>query len=77
MLAHAWAADVGFLLLMWAAPRVRLPMSGWRSNPALPQGLLYEGVWPAPVQLYGETGAQSSILHALDAALGVQHTCGW
>lgn len=22
--------------------RVRLPMSGWRNNPALPQGLVYE-----------------------------------
>ncbi len=24
-------------------------------------------------QLYGETGAQSSILHAFDAALGIEH----
>jgi indoleamine 2,3-dioxygenase len=23
--------------------RVRLPMSGWRNNPDLPDGLLYEG----------------------------------
>ncbi|GLC50524.1 hypothetical protein PLESTB_000389300 [Pleodorina starrii] len=53
--------------------RVRTPMSGWRNNPNLPQGLIYEGVSPEPVQLYGETGAQSSILHAFDAALGVQH----
>jgi indoleamine 2,3-dioxygenase len=26
-----------------------------------------------PQQLYGETGAQSPILHALDAALGIRH----
>jgi len=57
--------------------RVRLPMSGWRGNPALPQGLVYEGVSEEPVQLYGETGAQSSILHAFDAALGIQHPEDW
>jgi hypothetical protein len=36
---------------------------------------------PCPVQaqqLYGETGAQSAILHSLDAALGIQHdACSW
>lgn len=26
-----------------------------------------------PQQLYGETGAQSAVLHALDAALGIRH----
>jgi hypothetical protein len=29
------------------------------------------------MQLYGETGAQSSILHAFDIALGVQHGEDW
>ncbi|PNW70203.1 hypothetical protein CHLRE_17g710200v5 [Chlamydomonas reinhardtii] len=57
--------------------RVRTPMSGWRNNPDLPQGLIYEGVSDQPVQLYGETGAQSSVLHAFDAALGVQHEQVW
>jgi hypothetical protein len=57
--------------------RVRTPMSGWRGNPALPGGLVYEGVSREPLQLYGETGAQSSIVAALDAALGVEHECGW
>lgn len=57
--------------------RVRTPMCGWRSNPALPGGLLYGGVWPRPQQLYGETGAQSPLLHALDATLGIEHPCGW
>lgn len=57
--------------------RVRLPMSGWRGNPRLPAGLLYEGVAPEPLQLYGETGAQSSVVAAIDAALGVEHECGW
>lgn len=57
--------------------RVRLPMSGWRGNDALPAGLVYAGVWEAPVQLYGETGAQSGILAAFDAALGVEQQAGW
>nr|ARO50091.1 indoleamine 2,3-dioxygenase [Yamagishiella unicocca] len=57
--------------------RVRTPMSGWRNNPDLPQGLIYEGVSTEPMQLYGETGAQSSVLHAFDAGLGVQHDQVW
>ncbi|GIL76253.1 hypothetical protein Vretifemale_5731 [Volvox reticuliferus] len=57
--------------------RVRTPMSGWRNNPDLPQGLVYEGVSTEPMQLYGETGAQSSVVHAFDAGLGIQHDQVW
>ncbi len=53
--------------------RVRLPASGWRNNPALPHGLVYQGVSKTPMELYGATGAQSSVLPALDGALGVEH----
>jgi hypothetical protein len=70
------AASPAVLCHLWG-PRVRRPVAGWRGNDQLPQGLLYEGVWEAPLQLYGESGAQSSILPALDAALGVQHAEGW
>ena len=52
-------------------------MSGWKSNALLPQGLIYEGVDPRPVQYYGETGAQSSIVPALDLALGIAHEEDW
>ncbi len=52
--------------------RVRWPMAGWKANAALPGGLLYEGE-TAPRQIYGETGAQSAIVAALDAALGIEH----
>jgi indoleamine 2,3-dioxygenase len=53
-------------------------LPGWRNNDALPQGLIYEGLWGnQPQQLYGETGAQSTAVHALDAALGIQHKQGW
>ena len=60
--------------------RVRQPMSGWRSNPLLPDGLLYEGVGDegaTAMYIYGETGAQSSILSTIDAMLGVTHKEGW
>ena len=41
-----------------------------------PDGVLYDGVEAyknRPVQFRGETGAQSSIVPAIDAALGIQH----
>lgn len=44
--------------------------------PALP--CLCPHHWTGPAgQLYGETGAQSSIVHAFDAALGVRHDSVW
>jgi indoleamine 2,3-dioxygenase len=56
--------------------RVRPYIHGWKNSPALPEGLVYEGVAAyrdLPQQLRGETGAQSSIVPALDAGLGVRH----
>jgi indoleamine 2,3-dioxygenase len=54
--------------------RVRPYIHGWKNNPALPDGLIYEGVFAGiPQQFAGETGAQSTIIPALDAALGVSH----
>lgn len=56
--------------------RVRPYIHGWKNHPDLPQGLVYEGVAEyggAPQQFRGETGAQSSIVPALDAVLGVEH----
>ncbi|MEN3040720.1 MAG: hypothetical protein ABDH66_04170 [Bacteroidia bacterium] len=56
--------------------RVRPYIHGWKNNPALPNGVYYEGVTTyaqQPQQFRGETGAQSSIIPALDAALGIQH----
>lgn len=54
--------------------RVRPFIFGWHSNPALPDGLIYEGVdvWNGQPQTFrGETGAQSSIIPSLDAVLGL------
>jgi indoleamine 2,3-dioxygenase len=54
--------------------RVRPYIHGWKNNPALPQGLIYEGVYDNVAQfLRGETGAQSTIIPALDAVLGITH----
>src|SRR5207244_12638564 len=56
--------------------RVRPYIHGWKDNQALPRGVLYEGVEDfrgAAQHFRGETGAQSSIIPALDAAFGVPH----
>jgi len=57
--------------------RVRPYIHGWKNHPDLPEGLIYEGVEAyggRPQQFRGETGAQSSIVPALDAMLGVTHS---
>ena len=56
--------------------RVRPYIHGWKDNPALPQGLIYDGVAAyqnQPQQFKGETGAQSTIIPALDAVLNIHH----
>jgi indoleamine 2,3-dioxygenase len=56
--------------------RVRPFIHGWKNHPALPDGLVYEGVGAyagAPQRFRGETGAQSSIVPVLDALLGIAH----
>jgi indoleamine 2,3-dioxygenase len=48
---------------------------GWEANPALPEGVFYEGVsaYSGRGQKFrGETGAQSSIVPSLDAVLGLR-----
>lgn len=56
--------------------RVRPYIHGWKDNPALPDGVLYEGVKAhggAPQSYRGQTGSQSSIVPAMDALLGIGH----
>jgi indoleamine 2,3-dioxygenase len=56
--------------------RVRPFIHGWKNHPDLPEGVVYEGVAEyagQPQRFRGETGAQSAIVPALDAALGVHH----
>ena len=56
--------------------RVRPYIHGWKNNPSLPDGLIYDKVEAyaqQPQQFRGETGAQSSIVPCLDAGLGIHH----
>ena len=56
--------------------RVRPYIFGWRNNPALPNGVVYEGVAELGgkgMTYRGETGAQSAIVPALDGVLGIEH----
>jgi indoleamine 2,3-dioxygenase len=56
--------------------RVRPYIHGWANHPSLPAGVIYDGVedYGGIGQSFrGETGAQSSIIPALDATLGIGH----
>ncbi|MEM7702952.1 MAG: indoleamine 2,3-dioxygenase [Pseudomonadota bacterium] len=56
--------------------RVRPYIHGWKDNPALPNGVIYEGVerYGSKAQAFrGQTGSQSSIVPSMDALLGVGH----
>ncbi len=56
--------------------RVRPYIHGWKDNPALPDGIIYEGVekYGTKAQAFrGQTGSQSSIIPAMDALMGVGH----
>ncbi len=56
--------------------RVRPYIHGWKNHPDIPEGVIYQGVEAyggRPQQFRGETGAQSAIVPALDAMLGVGH----
>lgn len=54
--------------------RVRPYIHGWKGNPALPEGVLYEGMFNNERQSFrGQTGSQSSIVPTMDALLGISH----
>lgn len=56
--------------------RVRPWIHGWKNNPALPEGLIYEGVdefGGKPQQYRGQTGSQSSIVPTMDALFSISH----
>lgn len=56
--------------------RVRPWIHGWKDNPSMKQGLIYEGVKDAegkPQVYRGQTGSQSSIMPTMDALLGIGH----
>lgn len=53
--------------------RVRHFLAGWKGNPNLPEGMLYEGVSDARQFLHGASAAQSSLIAALDVFFDVKH----
>jgi indoleamine 2,3-dioxygenase len=54
--------------------RVRPYLFGWKDNPDIPEGVVYEGQYEnAPQFFRGGTGAQSCVLPLLDAFLGIEH----
>jgi indoleamine 2,3-dioxygenase len=56
--------------------RVRPYIHGWKDNPALGAGLIYEGVAETggkPQAFRGQTGSQSTIVPSMDALLGIGH----
>uniref|UniRef100_A0A3Q3S0Y8 Indoleamine 2,3-dioxygenase 1 n=1 Tax=Mastacembelus armatus TaxID=205130 RepID=A0A3Q3S0Y8_9TELE len=52
---------------------LRIYLSGWKDNPSMPKGLIYEGVQTEPMEFSGGSAAQSSLLHCFDKLLGIQH----
>ncbi|NWQ65235.1 I23O2 dioxygenase, partial [Neopipo cinnamomea] len=53
---------------------IRIFLSGWKDNPAMPDGLVYEGVSEEPLAYSGGSAAQSTVLHAFDELLGIRHS---
>jgi indoleamine 2,3-dioxygenase len=56
--------------------RVRPWIHGWKDNPAMPDGIVYEGVEETggrPQSFRGQTGSQSSIVPVMDALLAIGH----
>lgn len=56
--------------------RVRPYIHGWKGNPALPEGLIYQGVEAyqgKPQAFRGQTGSQSSIVPTMDALMQISH----
>ncbi|XP_055972632.1 indoleamine 2,3-dioxygenase 1 [Sorex fumeus] len=55
---------------------LRIYLSGWKGNPLLLEGLLYEGVWDTPKKFAGGSAAQSSIFQCFDILLGIKQVEG-
>ncbi|KAM5312302.1 indoleamine 2,3-dioxygenase 1 isoform 1-T1 [Glossophaga mutica] len=55
---------------------LRIYLSGWKGNPQLPEGLLYEGVSDIPKKFAGGSAAQSSTFQCFDVLLGINQNAG-
>ncbi|XP_035497015.1 indoleamine 2,3-dioxygenase 1 [Scophthalmus maximus] len=70
--------DIFKLMQVYVEPPVfygimRIYLSGWKDNPSMPKGLVYEGVQTEAMEYSGGSAAQSSLLHCFDELLGVKH----
>ncbi|XP_053318802.1 indoleamine 2,3-dioxygenase 2-like [Spea bombifrons] len=52
---------------------IRIFLSGWKNNPSMPDGLIYEGAAEEPLHFSGGSAAQSSVFHVFDELFGIQH----
>uniref|UniRef100_A0A663MJ08 I23O2 dioxygenase n=1 Tax=Athene cunicularia TaxID=194338 RepID=A0A663MJ08_ATHCN len=55
-------------------PDCSVSLCSWKDNPAMPGGLVYEGVSDEPLAYSGGSAAQSTVLHAFDELLGIRHS---
>ena len=53
---------------------IRPFLAGWKGMRALPEGLLYEGVWEIPMQFAGGSAAQSSTIQCFSEGLGIDYS---
>jgi indoleamine 2,3-dioxygenase len=54
--------------------RVRPFLSGWKHNPTLPNGVVYEGTGDERHFYYGGSAAQSALIPFLDICFGINHS---
>ncbi|XP_035201084.1 indoleamine 2,3-dioxygenase 2 isoform X1 [Oxyura jamaicensis] len=66
--------NVGASLCGRPLPEHLVSWLSWKDNPAMPEGLVYEGVSEEPMAFSGGSAAQSTILHAFDELLGIHHS---
>lgn len=52
---------------------IRPFLAGWKGIKALPEGMLYEGVWDTPIQFAGGSAAQSSTIQCFSEGLGINN----
>ncbi|CAH2275001.1 indoleamine 2,3-dioxygenase 2 [Pelobates cultripes] len=53
--------------------KIRIFLSGWKDNPSMPDGLIYEGASDDPLFFSGGSAAQSSVFHVYDELFGIHH----
>ena len=56
--------------------RLRPFLAGWKDEPLLPDGLIYEGFSQEPLQYFGASAAQSALFPLFDEVLGIAHDPG-